>query len=222
MGKMKETSRIVLTISIFLFIAWWCGLLNYNIIRPHEAADPALPHVVTADGKSLSLLSGHENLSNALGTYFDNYYYAWRPKLVAHENYHNHTCGLLIGKSYTPNFDYFSLDPYGEYPNDCSIYNGVTTASTKEELEAAFGTDCIKTDKYYVEIFIDDKEFDYSKKQDYPEDFYDIYYNDYDYDKWFEYIKKKYSADTIIVLMCVYHDNSPNDIEFFIYPEVDY
>lgn len=221
MDKMKETSRIVLTISIFLFIAWYGGLLNYNVIRPHETADLALPYVVTVDGKSLSLLSGYENLSNALGTYFDNYYNAWSPKLVTYEH-HNYTCRPLVGKIYAPSYGYFALDPYGEYPSDCSIYNGVTTASTKEELEAAFGTDCIKTDKYYVEIFIDDKEFDYSKKQDYPVDFYDIYYNDYDYDKWFEYIKKKYPADTIIVLMCFYHDNSPNDIEFFIYPEITY
>ena len=141
MGKMKETSRIVLTVSIFLFIAWHCGLLNYNIIRPHETADTALPYVVTADGKSLSLLSGYENLSNALGNYFDNYYCAWRPKLAAHEHYHNHTCTPFFAKINTPNYDYFALDPYGTYPNDCSIYNGITTASTMEELEAAFGTD---------------------------------------------------------------------------------
>ena len=106
------------------------------------------------------------------------------------------------------------------YPDNCSIYNGVTTASTKEELKAAFGTDCIKTDKYYAEIFIDDKEFDYSKKQDYPVDFCNIYYNDYD--KWFEYIKMKYPADTIIVLMCFYYDDSTNDIQFYIYPEITY
>ena len=225
MDKMKETSRIVLTISIYLFIAWWCGLLNYNIIRPHETADPAIPYVVTADGKSLSLLSGYENLSNALGNYCNSFnnYYAWNPKLITSKYYYyGGTCSPFFSKSYTPNFSYFALDPYGEYPNDCSIYNGLTTASTMEELETAFGTDCIKTDKYYVEIFIDDKEFDYSNKQDYPADFFNIYYSDYDFDKWFEHINKKYSADTIIVLMCSYHDNSPNDIEFFIYPEVDY
>lgn len=216
MDKMKETSRIVLTVSIFLFIAWWCGLLNYNIIRPHETADPALPYVVTADGKPLSLLSGYDNLQNALGNYFDNNYYAWKPMLVLDSYYYSPTCGPLGGKGYTQSYSYFELDPYGKYPNDCSIYNGVTTASTKEDLEAAFGKDCIKTDDYYAEIFIDGKEFDYRKNQDYPIDF-----NGYYFDEWFEYITKKYpNTGTITVLICYYHDNSPNDIEFYIYPEI--
>ncbi len=216
MDKMKETSRIVLTISIFLFIAWCCGGLNYNIIRDHKTADPALPYVITADGKSLSLLSGYNNFKNALGNYFDEYgdgvVFAWKP-MLASNSHRGTTCSPLnLTKPLYPRYDYYALDPYGEYPDDCSIYNGVTTASTKEELEAAFGENCIKTDSYYAEIFLDDKEFNYSKKHNYPADFSEFY----SYSQWFKYIKTEYpDTETITVLICSYHDNSPNDIEFY-------
>lgn len=221
MDKMKETSRIVLTISIFLFIAWWSGWLNYNIIRPHETAATALPYVITADGRSLSLFSGYKNLENALGNYFDNYWYAWEPKLVTKRPTFYYCASPFVAnkKPLSPTYGYFWLDPYGEYPDDCGIYNGVTTASTKEKLEAAFGTDCIKTDSYYAEIFINGKEFDYSKKQDYPEDFNKLYYSG----AWFDYIKMKYpDTETVTVIVCSYYDDSPNDIEFYIYPDITY
>lgn len=221
MDKMKETSRIVLTVSIFLFIAWYGGLLNYNIIRSHETADPALPYVITADSRSLSLFSGYKNLENALGNYFDNYWCAWKPKLVTKRPpYYYHASPFAENKKpRPPTYGYFCLDPYGRYHDDCGIYNGVTTASTKEELEAAFGTDCIKTDIYYAEIFINGKEFNYSKKQDYPEDLDKLYYSG----EWFDYIKIKYpDTETVTVIVCSYYDDEPNDIEFYIYPDITY
>lgn len=213
MDKMKETVRILLMLTFLLFFMYVIGGLNLHFVGYHETADPALPYVVTADGKSLSLLSGYENLQNALGDYLGEYKYAWKPKLVS--NRYNRGCIPIWGK-YEPSYSYFALDPYGEYPDDCSTYNGITTASTKEELEAIFGTDCLKTDDYYAEVFIDGKEADYSKKQDYPADFYEVF----SFEDWFECMKKRYpNADTITVLICRYYDDYPNEIEFYIYPE---
>lgn len=221
MDKMKETVRILLMLTFLFIFMYYCGGLNLHFVGFHETADPALPYVVTADGKPLSLLSGYDNLQNALGNYFDNNYYAWRPKLVT-KKYSSWDYVVPAfsesKKTHKRIHSYFALDPYGEYPDDCSIYNGVTTASTKEELEAAFGTDCIKTDHYYAEIFIDDKEFDYSKKQDYPEDFYG---HRFSFDEWFEYITNKYpNTETITVLICWYDDDYPNEIDFYIYPKI--
>lgn len=212
MDKMKETVRILIMLTFLFIFMYVIGGLNLHFVGFHETADPAFPYVVTVDGKSLSLLSGYDNLKSALGDYLDEDGYAWRPKLVS--NRYNRGCIPVFG-SYKPSYSYFTLDPYGEYPDDCSIYNGVTTASTKEELEAAFGTDCLKTDDYYAEVFIDGKEADYSQKQDYPADFYEVF----SFEEYFEYMKKRYpNADTIIVLICRYDDDYPNDIEFYIYP----
>lgn len=185
-------------------------MLNYNIIRSHETADPALPYVITADSRSLSLFSGYKNLENALGNYFDNYWCAWKPKLVTKRPpYYYHASPFAENKKpRPPTYGYFCLDPYGRYPDDCGIYNGVTTASTKEELEAAFGTDCIKTDDYYAEIFVDNKEVDY-ESIGYTENYYD----------WFEATAKNYpDAEYITILRC-YHFNydSYNHITFYIY-----
>ena len=218
MDKMKETVRILIMLTFLFIFMYVIGGLNLHFVGFHETADPALPYVVTADGKSLSLLSGYENLQSALGDYLDGYGYAWEPKLVTYR-YDRYCCvAIAFGYGrYEPSYSYFVLDPYGKYPDDCSTYNGITTASTNEELEAVFGTDCLKTDDYSAEVFIDGKEVDYSKKQDYPADFYGFYFS---FDDWFEYIKKKYpNADTITVLICRYYDDYPNEIEFYIYPE---
>ena len=214
MDKMKETVRILLMLTFLLFFMYVIGGLNLHFVGFHETADPALPYVVTADGKSLSLLSGYDNLKSALGDYFGHYKYAWKPKLELDS--YMYGCIPVFG-NYKPSYSCFALDPYGEYPDDCSTYNGITTASTKEECEAIFGTNCLKTDNCYAEVFIDGKEADYSKKQDYPEDF-DVYY--FSFKEWFEYMKMKYpDTETITVLICRYHDDYPNDIEFYIYPK---
>lgn len=187
-----------------LFVYWVCGA-DINFI-PYISAEPSLPYSVTIKGKTISLLSGEANLNNALNGYYDR---------ISPSAWDYVGAGVLVSCNYGKYTEYW-LDAFGL--DKSSIYNGVTAASTKEELEAAFGTDCIKTDEYYAEIFIDDKEVDYSQKQDYPADFYG--YN-FDFDDWFEYIKMKYpDTETITVIICWYYDYVPNNIEFYIYPEI--
>ena len=121
------------------------------------------------------------------------------------------THGGIVSFSKGNDYRYtYEFDPCGEYPDICSIYNGLTTASTKEELEAAFGTDCLKTDDYYAEIFVDNKEVDY-ESIDYP--------NDFDSDELYEITKNNYpEAEYVTILKCYcFSDDTQNFITFYIY-----
>ncbi len=197
---------------VILFYYYCLGLVNYY--SPfYEAADPSEPSAVTINGRSASLLSGSNNLSNA----FANDFFKMAGCIVyGNVKLLDTTHGGIA--SFSKGDDYYCIyefDPLGEYPDICSIYNGVTTASTKEELEAAFGTDCIKTDNYYVEIFVDNKEVDY-KIINYPNDF-----DSYDFSCYevYEITKKNYpEAEYVTILICNYYSNdTPNDIAFYIY-----
>lgn len=220
MENLKETVRILLML-IFLFIFMYAiGGLNFTVAQ-YEAAEPSLPSTVTVYSRSVSLLSSKENVRYALGdSFFDLADYSYiTPKLFLYrEN----------NKFYT----YF-LDPYGEIPDKCSIYNGLTSASTVDEIEAAFGTDCLKAENRYAEIFIDDKEADYEKTSC-PEKFYnyDLYCHDFNpywfcYDiapleeveAWFESTAQNYpDAEYITLLTYSYYDeDEPNKIIFYVY-----
>ncbi|MDE7302663.1 MAG: hypothetical protein K2N60_05015 [Oscillospiraceae bacterium] len=201
MDKMKETIKIISMLTAMFFMLWVCGA-DINFI-PYISADPSLPYAITVRGKTISLISGEGNLSNALnGNYGRISKTAW--------DY----CGpgTLVSCNYG-NYIKYHLDWFGS--DQSSVYNGITTASTKEELEAAFGTDCIKTDDYYAEIFINDKEVDYNSI-DYPEDFEDY---DFSFDEWFETTAENYpNAEYITILICDYYSyDFPNDITFYIY-----
>ena len=200
MDRMKETGRIVFMLMIVIFY-YWCMGVNINII-PYESADPDLPHAVTVDGRTVSLLSGDNNLYNALGNNFD----------TLHGCLINGDAKLIGFADPYLIYDIYDLDKSGKYPDACRIYNGITTASTKAELENAFGEDCIKTDDYFAEIFIDDEEIDYEKIDISAFDEDDIP------DTWFETIAANYpQAKFITILVCSHYDNSPNDITFFVY-----
>ncbi|MCH5348725.1 MAG: hypothetical protein J1E40_05330 [Oscillospiraceae bacterium] len=211
MDKMKETGRLIF-ILIFLIFYYWCLGVNINIM-PYEPADPELPHAVTIDGRTVSLLSGNDNLSLALGYNFD------APA----------ACIVNGGAKLIHFWEYnrYDLDPSGNYPDSCSIYNGITTASTKAELENAFGEDCIKIDNvfddhFFIEIFIDDEEADYEKID--ISEFEAMFENGCSHisDILFENTYRNYpQAKFITILTCCYYvddyDNSYNDISFFVY-----
>lgn len=209
MGKMNGTWHSISMVVIIIFILAASGVINMT--SPYEAADPLLPDTVTICDKSISLLSGDDNLYNALGSAYGD----------VTDSFYARCWGIykrsrLALNRYSDHIYIYYLDMLGKYPDKCSIYNGITTASTKEEFETAFGTDCIKTDGYYAEIFIDDKEADYANT-DCPKDFYDY---EFSFDEWFEAAAKNYpDAEYITVLICSYHDDSPNDIEFYIYSQ---
>ncbi|MDE7288583.1 MAG: hypothetical protein K2N71_03640 [Oscillospiraceae bacterium] len=207
MDKMKETLNIVTTLCVFLLGFYYLGYIN--IYSPfYEAADPSEPSAVTINGRSASLLSGSDNLSNAFAND-----YSKMVGCVVNGNTklldvtHGGFAAFYQGNDHCREYEF---DPFGEYSDICSIYNGVTTASTKEELEIAFGTDCIKTDNYYAEIFVDNKEVDY-ESIDYP--------NDFDSYKLYEITKNNYpEAEYITILQCYYYsDDSQNNITFYIY-----
>lgn len=214
MDKMKETVRILLMLTFIFIYAYACCWLNFTV-APYESADPVLPDTVTVYDRSISLFSGENNIKNALGNAYEDSTWTFN-SMWCSQRFKISGNSKLVLRQISENIYIYFLDPFGYSPDKCSIYNGVTTASTKEELESAFGTDCIKTDDYYVEIFINGKEIDYSRKQDFPEDFDDDYFS---FDEWFNYIKMKYpDTDTITVLFCYYYDDgSPNDITFYIY-----
>lgn len=190
-----------------LFFYYILGLINFY--SPYyEAADPSEPSAVTINGRSASLLSGSDNLSNA----FANDYFRMAGCIVnGNVKLLDTTHGGI--QSFHKGDDYryiYEFDPSGEYPDICSIYNGITSASTKEELEAAFGTDCLKTDDYYAEIFADNKEVDY-ESIDYP--------NDFDSDELYEITKNNYpEAEYVTILKCYrFSDDTQNFITFYIY-----
>ena len=209
MGEMNGTWHSISMVLIVIFMLSAIGMINYY--SPfYEAADPSEPSAVTINGRSASLLSGNDNLSNAFSSDFSRMagcVVSGNTKLldVTHGGfaafYQSH------GKDH---YREYELDTFGEYSDICSIYNGITSASTTEELEAAFGTDCIKTDYLYVEIFADNKEVDY-ESIDYPSDFYS-------YDLY-EITKNNYpEAEYITILKCYhYNDDSYNHITFYIY-----
>ena len=200
MDKMKETCRIVFMLMFLIFYYWNLGV-NINIF-PYESADPELPHVVTIYGRTVSLLSGNHNLNLALGYNFD------APA----------ACIVNGGAKLIHFWEYnrYDLDPSGNYPDSCSIYNGITTASTIGELENAFGEDCIKIDNYFIEIFIDDEEADYEKID--ISEFESMFDGGYIPDTWFENTADNYpEAKFITILVCSHYSNSYNDISFFVY-----
>ncbi|MDE6133838.1 MAG: hypothetical protein K2G04_10770 [Oscillospiraceae bacterium] len=212
MDKMKETVRILLMLTFIFIYAYACGWLNFTL-EPYETADPVLPDVVTVCGRSISLFSGENNIKNALGNAYEDSTWTFNSRWCGQRFRINGNSKLVL-RQISEHIYIFFLDTFGYSPDKCSIYNSITTASTKEELAVAFGSDCIKTDDYYAEIFIDGKEKDYSSI-DYPENFDDY---DFSFDEWFETTAKKYpEAKYITVLLCYYNSNSPNDIVFYIY-----
>lgn len=207
MGKMNGTWHSISMVVIIIFILAASGVINMRSSQ-YEAADPSEPSAVTIKGRSASLLSGSDNLSNAFANDYDSLsgcIVDGNVKLL--DTTHGGFAPFYKGNDY---YYKYELDPCGKYPNICSIYNGVTTASTKEDLEAAFGTDCIKTDYLYVEIFVDNKEVDY-ESIDYP--------NDFDSDELYEIAKNNYpEAEYITILKYYYYDDdSPKSITFYIY-----
>ena len=111
MDGMKETGRLIF-ILIFLIFYYWCLGVNINIM-PYEPAAPELPHAVTIDGRTVSLLSGNYNLNLALGYNFDapvGCRVNFDAKLIHYYEYNR-----------------YDLDSSGKYPDSCSIYNGITT-----------------------------------------------------------------------------------------------
>ena len=212
MGKMKENVRILIMLTFIFIYAYACGWLNFTL-EPYEAADPVLPDTVTVCDRSISLFSGENNIKNALGDAYEDSTWTFN-SMWCSQRFRISGNSKLVLRQISDHIYIYFLDPFGYSPDKCSIYNGITTASTKEELEAAFGTDCIKTDEYYAEIFIDDKEVDYNST-DCPKDFDDY---DFSFDEWFETAAKNYpNAEYITVLLCYYNSNSPNDIIFYIY-----
>lgn len=211
MDKMYETIKIVAMLCVVIFFYYCMGIVN--IYSPYyESADPSDPSAVTIRGRTASLLSGSKNLQNA----FSNDYNEPSGCMVAFAALTDIThAGYMPYFSTYHKYSEYIFDNNGEYSDICSAYNGINSSSTKEELESAFGTDCIKTDDYYAEIFINGKEFDYRRKQDYPVDFYGYHFY---FGDWFDYIKMKYpDTETVTVLICDYGDDIPNDITFYIY-----
>ncbi len=204
MDKMLETIKLLSMLCVILFFGWFCGWVRiYSpFYQPAEASEPS---AVTINGRSASLLSGSDNLSCA----FDmDYGSSWR----------DYTYAKLVRESYCKGDDYryshYRLDKYGEYSDVCSIYNGITTASTNEELEAAFGDDCLKTDEYYAEIFLDDVEVDY-EKINFPADF--DYDRDFSWDGWWEDIKAEYPETKYCTVLLCYYNYTVNSIEFIVF-----
>lgn len=214
MGKMNGTWHSISMVVIIIFILAASGVINMTSSQ-YEAGEPLLPNTVTVYDRSISLLSGENNIESALGFAYEDSTGTYN-SMWCSQRYRISGNSKLVLRQISEDIYIYFLDPFGYSPDKCSIYNGINTASTKEELEAAFGTNCIKTDSYYAEIFINGKEADYSKKQDYPEDFDDYYFS---FDEWFNYIKIRYpDTETITVLFCDYHsDGSPNNITFYIY-----
>ena len=213
MDKMNETVRILLML-IFIFIFLYaCYLFNFTV-APYKTADPLLPDTVTVYDRSISLLSGETNIQNALGDAYEDSTWTFNSMWCSQRFRINGNSKLVLRQISEHTYIYF-LDPFGYFPDKCSTYNGVTTASTMEELEAAFGTNCIKSDGCYAEIFIDDKEIDYESLSC-SEDFLS---DDFSFEEWFEAMNKDYpEAEFITVLYCSYYsDDSPNDIIFYIY-----
>lgn len=209
MDKMKETIKIVTMLCVVLFFYHCVGLINYY--SPYyEAADPSEPSAVTINGRSASLLSDSNNLSNAFGYDYCKLVgctFGGSVKLL--DTTHGGITNFYKGDNYYYTYEF---DPCGDYPDICSIYNGVTTASTREELESAFGDDCIKTNDYYAEIFVDNKEVDY-ESAGYTEDYYE----------WFKTTAKNYpDAEYITILECYYYSNdTPNHITFHVYNNIN-
>lgn len=194
---------------VVLFFGYVGGLVHFYspFYQPSEASEPS---AVTIYGRSASLLSGSDNLDCAFaGDYYDYWggggcvFYTY-PKLVRGDYYR--------GVDYY--YSHYGLDPFGKYPDVCSIYNGITTASTNEELEAAFGDDCLKTNEYYAEIFLDDVEVDY-EKINFPADF------DYDSESswggWWEDIKAEYPETKYCTVLFCYYNYTVNNIDFKVF-----
>lgn len=218
MGKFNGTWHSISMVVIIIFILAASGV--FNMTSPYEAGDPSLPNTVTVCDKSISLLSGDDNLYNALGSAYgditDSFYaQCWgidKSSKLALRRESDYIC-------------IYYLDMFGKYPDKCSIYNGITSVSAIDELEAAFGTDCLKAENHYAEIFIDDKEADYEKTYC-PENFYSYdFYNDdsleelEEMEAWFESAAENYpEAEYITVLTCDYYgEDEPNQIIFYVY-----
>lgn len=151
---MNGTWHSISIVVIIIFILAASGVINMTSL--YEAGDPSLPSTVTVCDRSISLRSEENNIENALGYVYEDgtdfFYSSWGIDRKS----------MLVFNRISDNIYIYYLDPFGYSPENCSIYNGITTASTTDELETAFGEDCIKTDSYYAEIFIDDNEVDYA------------------------------------------------------------
>lgn len=185
----KYAAGSLVAATIFMLSMEMAGFTNF--IAFYEPADPDDPSAVTIKGVTVSLLSGEDNIASALG----NYYQSGGGCVV---------WGILVSDSvgyppifgsYETNHSGYQLDIFGHYPDECRIYNGINSGSTPEEVEAAFGDDCIKTDNYYTEIFIDGREADYEKVS-FPDE-------DESWDEWFERLCSEYPVkESCVVLDC--------------------
>lgn len=193
----------IIAVTAFMLSLEMIGITNF--IGFYEPADPSDPAAVTVKGVTVSLLSGENNLYNALGSNYQS----------------SGSCevwGILVSEpiGYNPSFAYeykgyevYYLDIFGQYPDDCYIYNGINSCSTPEELEAAFGDDCIRTENSYVEVFIDGKEADYEKIS--------LPSEDEKWSDWFESLCSEYPCEeSCVVLECRSYSKS-TDITFIVW-----
>ncbi len=211
MDKMLETIKLLAMLCVVLFFYYLFGCINYY--SPfYQPAEAAAPSSVTINGRSASLLSGSDNLECAFAIDYGKQvgcHINGTGKLV--DVTHGGIGGFYKGADY---YTEYKIDPFGSYPGECLIYNGVTNASTTEELEAAFGEDCLKAENYYAEIFLDDVEVDY-EKINFPADRYG---GDFSWDDWWEDIKAKYpETKYCTVLLCYYYNDTQNDISFMVF-----
>ncbi|MCM1525306.1 MAG: hypothetical protein NC120_12715, partial [Ruminococcus sp.] len=189
-SAVKYSAGAAAAVIAFMMSAELIGATNF--IRFYEPADPSDPAAVTVRGITVSLLSGENNLINALG-----------------EDYQSGgggccVWGILVREpvGYDPlgayqktDHEIYHLDIFGNDPDKSRIYNGVNSRSAPEEVKAAFGSDCIITDNVYTEIFIDGREADYGRIS-LPDE-------DEEPDDWFERICGEYPCrESCIVLEC--------------------
>jgi len=200
MDKMLETTKLLAMLCVILCFGYVCGWVNFY--SPfYQPAEASAPSSVTINGRSASLLSGYANLTNAFGLDYD----------MPHGCVGNSSVKLIDSTNWgfapepvSHSYRKYVLDMSGENPDVCSIYNGITTASTNEELEAAFGDDCLKTDEYYAEIFLDDVEVDY-EKINFPADF--DYDRDFSWGDWWKDIKTEYPETRFCTVLFYNKDN---------------
>ena len=216
MDKMLETIKLLAMLCVVLFFGYVGGFVNFYspFYQPAEASEPS---AVTIYGRSASLLSGSDNLDCAFAGDCG-YDHGWLSGDCAVYSPHPKLIPKLIKDDFYRGDDYrcsyYILDKYGEYPDVCSIYNGVNTASTNEELENAFGDGCIKTDEYYAEIFLDDVEVDYGKIN-FPANF--DYDSESSWGSWWEDIKAKYPETKYCTVLFCYYNYTVNSIEFMVF-----
>lgn len=110
-----------------------------NSIVPETSGDADAAVITLADGTSITLGGGAEDVISALGDYSD----VFEAPSCVHEGYDKFY--TYSGYSVTTSPDENGVDRVTELSidsSDCSLDNGITIGSTIGELQAAYGTDC--------------------------------------------------------------------------------